>query len=148
VVITSELTWSLNISVDVVFTKNFQEYELDKHIFIKHCWFLNCLGQKGTIPKFTTSENILNYTLSSYSFSSVMNILNRGLVEIIAVNVLSQYFLTVWIYESFLYYNFIAICPSSTQRFIFISSATVQYTGSNFIFLFLGHAQPKHFMTL
>jgi hypothetical protein len=94
------------------------------NIFIKlSCrqQFLYCLVQEGTTCTFTTLNNILNYTLHSYSFSFVMNVSNQRFVEMIVVNFLSHYFLTVWIYVSFLYYNFMAVYPSSVQRFILIS---------------------------
>jgi hypothetical protein len=54
--------------------KHFQEQAHNKHISIKPSCrqqFFNHSVQKGTISKFTTSKNILKYTIYSYSFSFV-----------------------------------------------------------------------------
>jgi hypothetical protein len=104
-------------------------FPVHKHICRQQ--FLTHIVQKETIFKFT-SENILNYTLYSYFLGFVINIPNQGLIEMSVVNVL---FIIPWLYEVMycLYYNFIAIYPSSTW-FIFIFSVTVQYTGSNILF--------------
>jgi hypothetical protein len=64
-----------------------------------------------------------------------MNILNHRLEEVIAVNVLSHSFNCINLCE-FCVYHFMAICPASTL-FIFISSVVVQYTGSNYNFVFI-----------
>jgi hypothetical protein len=53
---------------------------------------LESLSAEG---EYTTSENILNYILSSYSFCFVRSIPNEGLIEMIIVSVLSCYFLMV-----------------------------------------------------
>lgn len=97
---------------------------------------LKFLNARGTISKFTSSENILNCTLHSCSFSSVISIPNQELEEMIIVNIFILLFFNCmnW-YVNFKYYIFMALCPSSTQQFIVTFSLTVQYTGSNYTFL-------------
>lgn len=97
-------------------------------------WIAWC--KKGAISKFSSLETILNYTLHTCSFEVVMSILNQELAEVIVVILLS-YFLIVWIHMCFQYYNFMALRSSSTQYFGLISSMAVQYTGSNYIYIFI-----------
>lgn len=97
---------------------------------------LKFLSKGGNISKFTTSENILNYTLYSWSFGFVINIPNQELKEMVTVNIFILLFFNRmnW-YMNFKYYIFMALCPSSTQKFNLTFSITAQYTGSNYTLL-------------
>jgi hypothetical protein len=110
---------------------------------------MNRLVQKGTIYKFTTSYNIPKYTTSQPHLWFWHECSKSGIVEIFVVNVLSHYCLTIWIYVSFLYYNFSAVCPHSTQGFILISLVIFPIQEAVIILCYISHTRkPAFFIDL